>query len=472
MATSSGRVDQSGDELPLHPARPRADATAISARTTAIDPEHTLPTKAAEDVRDLHDAQDYSSQPPSNVSSASFRSSPPDSPSLSPSASPAASSEQASRASEGQPPLPKNVQTLVDTIACLFDGQTLHQQEGGGDDGALIHFPLHPDEWPVLLAALQRPGFEHLGAFVEDRLRYDFFADQHLFVIRMPGPTHESVNGKIVRYILRSLDRLAGQGESSTAETTNSTAPRQISAPDFAALVEPQGSFRMSFNLDPDGPTSQHEPDASFGLDSAGSEYPGVVLEVSYSQKPKQLAKLAYGYLLDTPGPLIQVVITLDLSYPTGDDATLSVWRRHVEPARTETEKPEVDVRCIKYLFRSNGLRLRTEADSVGIKLREFATLGTGPNVEHLEEEIQISLDDVNDWIDVALTKRRTASKAANRTTTGWESFRKRPRDSTPPEELKDDDEERFRKQEAEASQKAEEKDDDFRPARRARKDK
>ncbi|KAK3695792.1 hypothetical protein B0T22DRAFT_116536 [Podospora appendiculata] len=226
----------------------------------------------------------------------------------------------------------------------------------------------------------------------------------------------------------------------------------------------------MPFRLDPKGPISYHEPDAAFGFVPA--LYPGVVLEVSYSQSPKQLGKLANKYLLDTPGPRIQVVITLDLSYPTCDEATLSVWRRYVEPADTEAEMPELVVRCIKYLFRSNGVRAPTEANTVSIKLREFATLGTAPNAEHLQDEIQLYFDDINAWIDAAVNERFTTGKVADTATTGWGSFRKRRRNPTPPEELEEEDEEKFRKQEAQAGQKTEEGAKDYRPVRRARIDK
>src|SRR5689334_20113570 len=110
MATTRSRqANQNGDELPLHPTRPLANAT--------TDPEHTLTTKAAQVVRDVHDTQDWSSRPPSNFSSASFRSSP-GSPSPSPPPSLVASPGRASPASEVQP-LPTNVQNLVESITHL-----------------------------------------------------------------------------------------------------------------------------------------------------------------------------------------------------------------------------------------------------------------------------------------------------------------------------------------------------------------
>ncbi|KAK3387758.1 hypothetical protein B0H63DRAFT_164815 [Podospora didyma] len=131
----------------------------------------------------------------------------------------------------------------------------------------------------------------------------------------MVGPKHDYVKEQIVVHIRADWRSLRGQREpSTTGQSTGlaspvQTGPRQISALEFAALIKSRGSPRLQFRIDPKGPISEHEPDASFGLVSA--DYPGVVLEVSYSQNAKELVKLANKYLLDTPGPRIQVVITL-----------------------------------------------------------------------------------------------------------------------------------------------------------------
>jgi acyl carrier protein len=74
---------------------------------------------------------------------------------------------------------------------------------------------------------------------------------------------------------------------------------------------------------------SKHEPDASFWHEDA--QYPGVIIEVSYSQKRKMLGRLAEDYILDSDAS-VQVVVGLDIEYGKkgSREATLSVWRSHV----------------------------------------------------------------------------------------------------------------------------------------------
>ena len=71
---------------------------------------------------------------------------------------------------------------------------------------------------------------------------------------------------------------------------------------------------------------TKHSPDGSFKLVEA--KHPGVVIEVSYSQKRKDLPLLADDYILGSRGS-IKVVIGIDLEY-TGKKATLTLWRPQI----------------------------------------------------------------------------------------------------------------------------------------------
>jgi hypothetical protein len=105
-------------------------------------------------------------------------------------------------------------------------------------------------------------------------------------------------------------------------------------------------STEIYFPVDdaPPSTKSKDEPDTSFWHDDA--VYPGVIIEISYSQKRKTLGRLAEDYLLDSDGS-VQVVVGLDIEYgrkgsckstsrkstsrkSTSRKATLSVWRTHV----------------------------------------------------------------------------------------------------------------------------------------------
>lgn len=69
---------------------------------------------------------------------------------------------------------------------------------------------------------------------------------------------------------------------------------------------------------------TRREPDISFGHD--GALYPGVILEVCYSQKSKSISYLADDYILNTDGS-INMVIALDIDYRGSQRASFTVWR-------------------------------------------------------------------------------------------------------------------------------------------------
>jgi hypothetical protein len=72
-----------------------------------------------------------------------------------------------------------------------------------------------------------------------------------------------------------------------------------------------------------------------------GAQYPGVVIEVSYTQKRKDLAYIAEDYILGSNGN-IRVVIGLDVEYNNSKKATLSVWRPSI--VKNKDGEPELVV--------------------------------------------------------------------------------------------------------------------------------
>jgi hypothetical protein len=67
-----------------------------------------------------------------------------------------------------------------------------------------------------------------------------------------------------------------------------------------------------------------HKPDATFSHTSA--QWPGVIIEVSFSQKETDLKNLAKDYILGSDEN-IQVVIGLNIEYKNSKKASLSIWR-------------------------------------------------------------------------------------------------------------------------------------------------
>jgi hypothetical protein len=176
----------------------------------------------------------------------------------------------------------------------------------------------------------------------------------------MPTIIHESFTRRVDAAIQAQLDQFA-DGDSPTAE--------------FARSIIPTGSLRMRFQEEDkeegegegegeegegeDGeggegeggegegeeestdlkfrrPLSQHEPDISFKHKDA--KWPGVLIEISYSQKRKDLSRLADNYIIGSDGN-IKVVVGLDIEYRGTQTASLSIWRPQVKVSDEDGQK-------------------------------------------------------------------------------------------------------------------------------------
>ena len=122
----------------------------------------------------------------------------------------------------------------------------------------------------------------------------------------MPTPLHEEFITRIVEEIQVQLRSIQG------------------ASAEFAKKVRPRGSASIKFA---DEEYSKHDPDAQFRHSKA--QFPGIVIEVSYAQKKKDLERLAGDYILGSDGD-IRVVVGLNIEYKTGKKATLSVWRPNI----------------------------------------------------------------------------------------------------------------------------------------------
>ena len=95
----------------------------------------------------------------------------------------------------------------------------------------------------------------------------------------------------------------------------------------FARKVQPARSTEIFFPVEnaPATKQSKHEPDASFWHQDA--KYPGVIIEVAYSQKKSCLGRLAENWILDSDAS-VQAVVCVHIEYGNKElrKATLSVW--------------------------------------------------------------------------------------------------------------------------------------------------
>jgi hypothetical protein len=96
---------------------------------------------------------------------------------------------------------------------------------------------------------------------------------------------------------------------------------------EFVQQVEPFATSRIFIPEEiRDGKQKyiKREPDASFGHHRG--RYPGVIVEVCYSQKSRRISHLADQYILNTDGS-VNAVIALDIDYKGSKKATMSLWR-------------------------------------------------------------------------------------------------------------------------------------------------
>ncbi|EKD12521.1 uncharacterized protein L3040_009427 [Drepanopeziza brunnea f. sp. 'multigermtubi'] len=167
-----------------------------------------------------------------------------------------------------------------------------------------VAYSLSLQEYQELQLELERD--ESLWGFVQEKLRYDYFSSASRLVIRRPTALHE-------QYIINIVEEIQAQLIS----------VRDNSA-DFASKIRSRGPASIK-SLDEEYTT--HDPDAQFR--HLNASFPGVVIEISYSQKRKDLGRLANDYILGSESD-IQVVLGLDIEDKTSKVATISVWRPNI----------------------------------------------------------------------------------------------------------------------------------------------
>ena len=131
----------------------------------------------------------------------------------------------------------------------------------------------------------------------------------------MPSLLHDQIIADVV-------DEIKFQLESIQGESTG-----------FAKEIRSPGSATINFH---DHEYGKHDPDAQFRHPKG--QYPGVVTDVSFSQKSKDLARLADDYILGSDGN-IRAVVGLDVEYSGSKVATLSIWRPHWEKNEAGVQK-------------------------------------------------------------------------------------------------------------------------------------
>ncbi|OAQ59075.1 hypothetical protein VFPPC_12275 [Pochonia chlamydosporia 170] len=301
-----------------------------------------------------------------------------------------------------------------------------------------VSYPLSEDQYTELTQQVQSDA--SLRGYVNQDLRHDFIPSVGRLVFRMPTYLHEWVISSVVEEVSRQL-RVIGAGDSAAAA--------------FARAVVARGSPTLDFTETGFG---RHDPDAQFRhLDA---QYPGVVMEVSYSQKQKYTPYIAEDCILGSDGDIRRVVV-MDIGYPNSKKATMSSWK----PSVVLNEAGELELiaeqTIVDMIFRDEeGNPNPNEEAGLTLQLRDFATETlSGPD---LTESIRIPASKLYSYLTEAEKNmaKLKQKQGAVRETRPW--VRKRRRLETPPEELDDNREAKFRKIEEKAISQAEKDDSSY----------
>lgn len=203
------------------------------------------------------------------------------------------------------PPTPPPTEETTTSLASRIIEKIKNRREGRNVTSTpWVVYSLDLKGYQELQHELQ--GDESLWGFAQHKLRYDYFPSTGRLVLRMPTTLHEEFVTIVVEEIQVQLKSI------------------QDSSAGFAKEIRSGGSASIKFA---DEEYGKHDPDAQFRHSKA--QFPGIVIEVSYSQKRKDLERLADDYILGSESD-IRVVVGLDIEYKTSKKATLSVWRPNI----------------------------------------------------------------------------------------------------------------------------------------------
>ncbi|KAF1841541.1 uncharacterized protein K460DRAFT_388461 [Cucurbitaria berberidis CBS 394.84] len=293
-----------------------------------------------------------------------------------------------------------------------------------------VEFQLAEGEYGHIERTLRRDDV--LSGYVQDKIRYDYDEDQCRLFVRVSTETHE-----------RFIDAVEDDIRSQLKKIRNGLGRKA----EFAQKVHPVRLTEIRFDASALSSKSKYEPDASFRHEDA--QYPGVIIEVAYSQQQGRLGQLSENYILDSDAN-IRVVVGLDIAYgKESRKATLSIWRSQLFDTTDGPELRAVDV-VMDEAFRDDE---GNPVDHPGLRLHLSDFTCEGLAREELGDEdadICISGIQLCRYIDAAEGKVGRAL----RTESLGNNVKKRKRSETPAE-IQSSDEAKYAKQEERAAKRA-----------------
>ncbi|CZR65298.1 uncharacterized protein PAC_15198 [Phialocephala subalpina] len=187
------------------------------------------------------------------------------------------------------------VTSALNLIQSLSKGET--ESHKRLKNKQLVKTTLTGLEYKQLLLRVDRD--QSLRGYFNDKFRYDYTHKDNEFVIRMPKEIHEYVGEKIGVRIGSQLERFQeGAFSKKTAE--------------LAKSIKPRGSAEIKFPTRFNEDSDTKSPDKSYKHKEC--KYPGLVIEIAWSQEQKPLSMLADRYFQKSEGG-IQTVIGVNLEY-------------------------------------------------------------------------------------------------------------------------------------------------------------
>jgi hypothetical protein len=287
-----------------------------------------------------------------------------------------------------------------------------------------------------------------LRGYVQDKLLLDYDPNSEVLDVRMPAPVHDFFSTSIAREIDKQLQLLGEQSDAIGAfaiQIANGGSSRILLKENF---TDEEAAHTQGIPL-------QRHPDAQFQHWKA--VYPGVVLEISYSQDGKDLDKLAWQYIQHSNGD-IKAVVGIDVNYGE-KESTVSLWQPHYyREGDDELDTLEAQ-RVIKgEPFRlPNGEPINQERE-LRLTLSDFATDKLCDILD--SPTLVITYGKLAQLLDRAEQMQQVRESAGG--TKSGRKTKKRQRSSSPAEQIRSDDEARFLEDERRAIKKVAAEDEDF----------
>lgn len=146
--------------------------------------------------------------------------------------------------------------------------------------------------------------------------RYGYDSSTQALNLRMASIVHDAFLARLVK---KTQDELSVFEEVEGPPTESKTRSKT-----FASEVNHNGSGTLEFENSDGKVIGRRQPDAMFQF--SGAKWPGVIMEVAYSQQAKELPYLADDYILHSEGN-VRVVVGVKLGYHKTKKATISIWR-------------------------------------------------------------------------------------------------------------------------------------------------